>query len=232
MAKKKIDAKKPAKPRKRAAKSKSHPCGQTVPTEPVSEVPKPCPVVPQDAVVVMPPSAEVIHVADRAPPLPVCTWSPHSGTWEEYPAPAIKADDDSRIVNALSIAGVVVLIVVVLAALLSSCSAQGAEPTHPYATARAQALGSGKPLVVLLESDDCGPCKQLVKDCGVQIRAKGVFVDLNWERDRLTIDRIVPRGRVIVPTVIVWRRGIGGNWVKVELRGAGEIREWAKGEKR
>jgi len=192
------------------------------------------------------PAAEVVHVPDLATPVlsndVVVAYGMDLSTVEKpWPCERDSQELKSRI-DAIDAAydntplwwivlGVAIIVGVLV--LVNSCGqANGAEPIDPYAAARTQALESGKPLVVLLESDDCGPCKQLVKDCGVQIRAKGVFVDLNWERDRLTIDRIVPRGRVIVPTVIVWRRGIGGNWVKVELRGAGEIREWAKGEKR
>lgn len=123
-------------------------------------------------------------------------------------------------------------IVGLLIAILCVTVAKGDEAARPYgndyAAAYRDSRGSGKPLLVMVSAEWCGPCQEIMAHFAVEFPKRGCFVRLNWDRDQQTIQAVLPSEQVTLPSLWVWERDSKGQWGRRSFCGAPAIRDWMR----
>jgi thiol-disulfide isomerase/thioredoxin len=120
-------------------------------------------------------------------------------------------------------------------AILVLCLIATCRPVHGdslpdasnYAAAYKVSIETGKPLLVFVGAEWCQPCKEVLASVGVDIRTRGAFVHLDWDRDRPMIQHVAP-GQYPLPSLWIWERDQHGHWRHRGLHGAPAIRDWVR----
>ena len=107
-----------------------------------------------------------------------------------------------------------------LATLLHvSVAAVGA---HSYSDAHRATTKTGKPMVVMVSAEWCGPCQKMVKTVLPQVRSHGLlkrvsFAIVNVDREKTLARKLIGGGPV--PQLVMFRRTNKG-WLRRRLVGA------------
>ena len=106
---------------------------------------------------------------------------------------------------------------IALCAQMSLLGADGAT----YADAHRAATENGKPLVVMVGTDWCGPCQQMKRNVLPQVREHGVlskvsFATVNADNEAELARQLTGGGPV--PQLVVYRRS-GQGWIRRKLIG-------------
>ena len=100
-----------------------------------------------------------------------------------------------------------------------------AVPADTYTAARRQAVG-GKPMVVFVSTEWCGPCQKMKKDVIPEVRRRGLlkkvaFAIVNPDRDG-KLARKLTGGSRAVPQLIMYRKTKDG-WRRRKLVGGQSV---------
>lgn len=109
-------------------------------------------------------------------------------------------------------------------ALCAHAALLGAD-AETYAAAHEMTTQTGKPLVVMVSTDWCGPCQQMKKNVLPQVREHGVldkvaFATVNADQDAELAQQLTGGGPV--PQLVVFRRTREG-WIRRKLVGGQSV---------
>jgi thioredoxin-like negative regulator of GroEL len=110
----------------------------------------------------------------------------------------------------------------VIAAVLHASLASG---TDSYADARRLTEETGRPMLVMVGTDWCGPCQQMKKTILPQVRQHGLlrrvaFAMVNADRDQALAQKLTGGGPV--PQLVMYRKTAGG-WLRRKLVGGQSV---------
>ena len=109
--------------------------------------------------------------------------------------------------------------------LQASLFSAGSEPAETYAEAHKTMSETGKPMVVMVGTDWCGPCRKMKQVVLPQVRQDGLlrrvaFALVNADREQKLAGKLIGGGPV--PQLIMFRKTKEG-WKKEKLIGSQDV---------
>ena len=100
-----------------------------------------------------------------------------------------------------------------------------ADNTETYAEARRQTTETGRPMVVMVSTDWCGPCQAMKRNVLPRVRERGLFkkvtfAQVNADRDGELAKELTGGGPV--PQLVMYRRS-GRGWSRCKLIGGQSV---------
>ncbi len=110
-----------------------------------------------------------------------------------------------------------------IAALLHASAVAGG--SHPYTDAHRVSTRTGKPMVVMVSAEWCGPCQKMQKTVLPQVKKQGLlqkvsFAIVNVDRERKLARKLTGGGPV--PQLVMFRRS-GKGWLRRKLVGGQSV---------
>jgi thiol-disulfide isomerase/thioredoxin len=96
-----------------------------------------------------------------------------------------------------------------------------------YAEAHRETTQTGKPMVVMVEADWCGPCQNMKNNVLPQVKRRGAlarvaFAHVNVDRDPDLVRGLLANGPI--PRLIMYRKNKQGTWMRQELVGSQSVK--------
>lgn len=115
--------------------------------------------------------------------------------------------------------------VVQSALLLTGADAPSADASETYEAAHQTTVETGKPMVVMVGTDWCGPCQAMKKTILPRVREHGLlrkvaFAMVNADRDHDLAEKLTGGGPV--PQLVMFRKTADG-WMRKKLVGSQSV---------
>ncbi len=115
--------------------------------------------------------------------------------------------------------------VVQSALLLTGADAPTSDASETYETAHQATVETGKPMVVMVGTDWCGPCQAMKKTILPRVREHGLlrkvaFAMVNADRDHDLAEKLTGGGPV--PQLVMFRKTADG-WMRKKLIGSQSV---------
>ncbi len=101
----------------------------------------------------------------------------------------------------------------------------GTDSAESYAEARREIAETGKPMMVMVSTDWCGPCQSMKRNVLPKLRERGLFkrvafAQVNADRDSELAKELTGGGPV--PQLVMYRR-TGRGWIRRKLVGGQSV---------
>jgi thioredoxin-like negative regulator of GroEL len=108
--------------------------------------------------------------------------------------------------------------------------ASGSEATDTYTAAHRQMVETGRPLVVMVGADWCGPCQNMKKKILPEVRKHGLFrkvsfATVNVDREQKLAEQLTGGGPI--PQLVIYRK-TGKGWLRRKLVGSQSVEDVEK----